>query len=246
MKKIGLFIVILFFLSGCSVKYEINIDKDYIKENVTIIGDNAQDNISLGYYNDPIPAFINSPVASETPEKVPGVAYYNTIKNNDELGNVLLNLKYDFKLNEYKDNYLISNSVSNFYYYNNDGTITINTGLFIKAFEYNNGISKLDVIINISDDYEIISSNASQQNGNTLTWEVLYENRKKSPINLKIKAKNSEDIPSGAPNQNNNPTRDEEQNNQVDTKSILIIVGSLSLFLIFLGVMIKIKNAKNN
>lgn len=255
MKKIILCVLVLFFLSGCSVNYEINITKEYISENITLKAENEKDNQILSNYLEPIPAFLNSPVSSENYEKLPGIEYYDLTKSQDENGDYLLNLKYNFKLKDYKESYIVNNSISNFYYILEDGTISISTSLFIKAFEYNNEISVLNLIINISDDYEIIDTNAQNRNGNSLTWHITYDDHKKSSINLKLKEKNN-DTTSPGNGGDQNPTQKPSQtpssnpgSNNIDEKEansndIVIVVGALLAFTIFLVLIIYIKNKK--
>ncbi len=255
MKKLILFIIMILTLTGCTVNYELTIDKDSIKENILINAEDERDNDLLREYTKPVEAFIDSPQNSDGDEEIPGVEYYKMNKTSDEFGNYHLNLTYDFQLNDFKKDFIIDNSVSSFYYDNDNGELNISTGLNIKAFNLYNGIDSLNIKINFSNDYEIIDSNAQNRNGNTLTWYITYDDHKKSSINLKLKEKNS-DVTNPGSGEDKNPTQSPSKlpssntsssninDKETNSNDIVIVVGALLAFTIFLVVIISFKNKK--
>ncbi len=249
MKKIIFGLIILFLLSGCTVNYELTIDNNTLQESININGEDEQDNFYLSSYTKPVEAFLNSPTNSETDDKMPGVEYYDMVKNSDELGNYHLNLNYNFSKEKFIDNNIINSSVSSLYYSNENGELSISTGLYIKAFNLYNGIDNLNVKINISDDYEIIDSNAHNQDGNILYWQVDRDNYQKSPIYLRLKDKNYKEQSNNNGNIHTNTNSNSNNNNKEDesnNNAIIIAFLSLFLFILVLIIIISFKFKKNN
>ncbi len=246
MKKIILCLISLFLLSGCSVDYELNIGKDTITENIYVIGENEEDNSIIKDYVKPFESYVDTAINSETNEKVDGVSYYDITKSTNELGNYVMNFKYNFPKEDFQNSNILNLSLSQFFYEINDDEIKISTGLYIKAFEEYNGIESLNVKINVANNYDIISSNASSNLNNTLIWHINKDDYKKSPINLTIKEKNNK-------NDNDNNNQNNSQNNNSNNEgneeigpnnSILIVTGVFFFFIIALIVFVKIKNSQ--
>ncbi len=250
MKKIILCLISLFLLSGCNVNYELTIGKDKVIENVTIIGEDIEDNAFIKEYEKPLESYVDTTLNSETNEEVDGVSYYDITKSTNELGNYVMNLKYNFPKEDLQNSNILNLSLSQFFYEIDGKEIKISTGLYIKAFEEYNGIDFLNVKIYVDSNYDIISTNASSNENNTLTWYIDQENYKKSPINLTIKEKdkqNSNQNNSSNSNQSNSENNNQNNiNNQEDNanNNALIVTGVLFLFIIALIVLVKIKNSR--
>ncbi len=186
MKKIIFLIFILFLMSGCNVIYEVDISKEGIKENIKIMAENELDNEFIASAQEPITAFYDSQVYSETLEKVPGVEYYNDYKEMNN-GLYVYTLDYLFTHENFKKSKIINNAVSAFNITDNDGTFSYNVGSYIKAFLFQNEINNLKVQVNVSDDYEIVDTNASEVTNNTMVWNVTKNDYEYFPINFSLK-----------------------------------------------------------
>ena len=240
MKKIILLVVAILLLTGCNVKYEINITKDNIYEKVSLISENEVDNESITSYDIPILSFVDDIGSSDENVEIDGLEYYNLNKEYNGFNNLYLN--YTFNWDNYLKSNIVNNSVSSFRIDKDDNQISIYTGSFIKAFEKSNGINNLEVVVNVSNDYDIITSNANSVVGNTLTWNITKDNYKNSPLNLTIKDKTINNN-NNKPQINNNNHNNNENNNEIEvdnTRSIIIAVLSVILFLIVLGIIIVI------
>lgn len=213
MKKLIVLVVSILFLTGCNVEYSLNISEDSIFENINIISENDSESNIISSYLKPVEAFINSPIYSESVEKVPGVEYYNVSKLiNNGWYNLRLNYNYDLK--EFQNANIINHSVSIFKFDNKKDEYNLNTGARLKIFD-SYDINNLTIKIILSDYYEYINSNANSINGNEYIWYITREDYKTRPINLVFKEKKN-DIEN--PNTGNadvqNPNNNSQNNNQ--------------------------------
>ena len=184
MKKIFLLIMISFLLSGCTAEYNLNISDKGFSETLILRAENLNDNELLIEY--PITAFYDSEGNNEDPlKKESGVEYYNSklIKENN-LNKLTYN--YNFSENEILLSRIIRNSFSTVifkkYDHDEDGKndyMLISTTDDFSGFKYEN---LSEVVINIRNDYKVISSNADKINGNIYTW-VFNKNNSKA-INM--------------------------------------------------------------
>ncbi len=246
MKKIILLLLSLLFLSGCSVQYTLDITEDEIKENITLVSENSFDSERIYNYAYPTPAFLNAPTMSESYEKLEGVEYYETEKVLNSMGYYNYNMQYTFLQEDYENSNVVSNSVSVFNVYNKGRTYYIETGANIKAFSQMNGISTLQVVVNLDDNLEVVSSNADLVSGNTLTWNIPSSDAKTTPISLAYKKIENSSNSSNSTNSTNSSSNElNNSNNSVDNKSTLIIALLCLLgFGLVLTILIIIKNRR--
>ena len=172
MKKIFLLIMISFLLSGCTAEYNLNISDKGFSETLILRAENLNDNELLIEY--PITAFYDSEGNNEDPlKKESGVEYYNSkLIQENNLNKLTYN--YNFSENEILLSRIIRNSFSTVifkkYDHDEDGKndyMLISTTDDFSGFKYEN---LSEVVINIRNDYKVISSNADKINGNIYTW----------------------------------------------------------------------------
>lgn len=184
MKKIFLLIMISFLLSGCTAEYNLNISDKGFSETLILRAENLNDNELLIEY--PITAFYDSEGNNEDPlKKESGVEYYNSkLIQENNLNKLTYN--YNFSENEILLSRIIRNSFSTVifkkYDHDEDGKndyMLISTTDDFSGFKYEN---LSEVVINIRNDYKVISSNADKINGNIYTW-VFNKNNSKA-INM--------------------------------------------------------------
>jgi hypothetical protein len=195
MKKLLLCIACLFLLTGCSITYNLNIDKKF-KENISIIEANPEYfnyemsgtslNDAKNYYlKMPVTLYNNAPHYSESFDKIPGIYYYNVkdLTNANEIG-----LSFDGIFKNYSK-YSDSNMVwyaSRLNVEKNDNKITILVDNF-KIFKKYINLDKLTV--NVKVNYLVSESNADSVNGNVYTWVITRPNYNSKTIKLIYKTK---------------------------------------------------------
>lgn len=172
----------LFLLSGCSSKYQLEISNDKITETIdaTILkSDIPPSNKNATASNDVTPFIENPqyPFASSTIE-----TYDKTVTETDD--SYLINLNYDYTPDNYeyskamqlcfkKSTYL---NEKNYYYIHLEGTFFC---------LYGNKTS-----IQIKTDNHVMSHNADKVNGNIYIWNINTDNINDTSIDIKIDKRN--------------------------------------------------------
>lgn len=200
MKKIISMILIMFILTGCTVKYDIKIDSDGIHEISEFAQDKSIDwneklDIYWGYsVNDFMEDNYNTYTGSlkggsenyYTMQKEPGVEYYKKERILTQSQNGIRFL-YDFT----KENYGLSKIATYCYqdinYKEKDKNINIKTSNEFECFNYYKMLDSVEVNVTTSWDYEVISSNADKEKDGKYTWIITKENASNKPIEINIK-----------------------------------------------------------
>ena len=168
LKKCLVSFLMIFLLSGCSVTYDLEISSNGIDETISISSILVDNN---NYF---IPAFYDSIPDDvfdvDVNQKIDGVLYYETVKGSDNI-----KFSYEFSRDEFIDSNVINMFYSSFnhnkYDYNMDGEedyyMLVAAGDF-SAFNLYNQLT--DITIRIKNNYEVISSNAEQIDGNVYIW----------------------------------------------------------------------------
>lgn len=214
----------LLLLSGCTVEYNLTIDKDNMTENIKGIYANTKENQQL----------IN------TKKKSSQSAYYDmdlektnyyTITTGEDKKNNLLDIRYQYVYDS--DNLQKSNALNYCVYkktvIKTDKHIIINTDGKINCMykDVEKVIDKL--VINIKTDLKVVEQNADKHKGNTYTWIVTDDNFSNKPIHIKISLEKEKNI-----------------FEKMNATQIFIIVCCAILFIICIALFFKKKIARNN
>lgn len=166
-KKCLFSFLIIFLLSGCSVTYDLEISSNGISENIFIDSVSVDGNYFVTAYYDSIP---DDMLDVDVNQKVDGVEYYETIKGDNNI-----KFTYKFPMKNFQDSNVINAFYSSFthnkYDYDMDGKedyyMLVAAGDF-SAFALYNQLT--DITIRIKNNFEVISSNAEQIDGNVYIW----------------------------------------------------------------------------
>ena len=166
MKKLILFICLMFFVTGCDVNYNIIIGEDTFDENIVLSfskSNTSYDDISF-YPDNKILVY-----PTEKDKK-----FYNSkIVENVNSYDLIYSYKHDF--NSLKNSYFINNCYHNMSITENDDRIVIDSGEDFACFIGDDGLRADSLKINITTKLKVISNNADVVNGNTYTW-IINEN----------------------------------------------------------------------
>ena len=168
MKRILILLSCIFLLSGCSVEYNLEISRDFVKENIEI-GKFDASNVKDFQYLTPY-AIINDQY-----QEFYGFDYKNKVLN--------LTYEYDYQNIEMSEAINECYDMSNFsndeqYYY----ILTSNEFKCLSYLDYDAD----EVKINIKSDYKIVSSNADYVKKSVHTWVINQNNSDNKPINIKF------------------------------------------------------------
>lgn len=175
MKKI-IFLLFMFFLTGCSVRYDLEIRNEKICEKTSVFNSNTinynnlNKNYNLTFYSDSV-----NITDTTSEEELKKMEKYNINKHDHDIV-----FKYDFNI----DNYYDSNAVNTCYDYfkvnKNGDIVTISTSNSFNCFNYYKELEK--VTVNITSYYGVVQSNADKVNGKKHTWEITPDNAENKPI----------------------------------------------------------------
>ncbi len=172
-------------LSGCSFEYNVEITPDNIGESNNIYIENVnKSNIEKNVY-DLILKYVGS--FDEL-----GVEKSKIIKKNDIYG---MSFYRNFNFSDYKNLSTFSLCYDNYKIVNNGNRVVIATSKEFKCFDKFEELD--DVIINITTDLDVISSNADYVDNNKYTWFINKDNANDKSIsfifdnNRKIKIEKS-------------------------------------------------------
>lgn len=217
-----LFLVVTFILlCGCSAKYQVIIDEEFMKEEMTIILPNTSKNKEK----------------LEENLKIKQSSYYDIdrretkyyTKKLEEDDNYLY-LKYSYN---YVDDNLGKSSLIDYCFYKksiikNDNIVTINTSSGASCF-YKDEKKQLDKLtVEIITDKYVIENNADEVKDNKYIWNYNLSNFEQKTINIKI------DL-------------DKEAKEEISNLKLFIIMTVVILSIItFISLNVYIKHKKNN
>ena len=256
MKKIKLFLLITLIITmctGCSIEYNITINKDTIEEVINVtdnITENRTQSDILSHYNMWYPTFVNYiPTGMETIEiedyniKADYIEYHEKFINETSNG-YNYTYKYNYNINNYYDASSLYNSYIESTVLNQDNVLVLRTKEENLLCEYDY-FESLKVNITIDPEiYKINYINTLNINNNTYTWYLDRNNCNSSEIILTLdKIKNlEEDIIDPNDDNKNKDNKTDKDNNKKDY-TMYIFYGIL-LLIIIIGYFIfkKMKN----
>lgn len=236
-KTVRQFIVligIILLLSGCTVDYDLNIDDDFVNENLSFVeNDNSKldtirtygtfwmDDIS---YRNLINEYMKMDIASTSDNKQ---FYDKQLISNNGVG---MNLNSKFKLDNYSESKIAYNCYKYFNVDSEDGIYTISTSKDFLCF--NDDYPLLEQVnINITTKYKVLENNADSVNGNTYSWVINKRNADNSKIIIKFKTK-SDNVFANIINE--------------DNKFLIIILGAIGVIGLIIVFYVYLKSKKNN
>lgn len=252
MKKVKLLFLITLIIitcTGCTVEYNININKDNIEEviNVTdyITSTRTREDI-LNHYNMWYPTFVNYIKEGETIEledfsvKANGVIYHE--KNINQINNGYnYTYKYTYDIEDYYDSYVLASSFIETTVHEDSDTLVLKTSKKNLLCQYNYFDSaKVNITID-PEIYELNYTNTSNIKNNTYSWNINRNNCDDSQIILTLNKKIQGSQPSTNNIQNNNK-------NSILSNYMIYIFFIVLAIIIFVGYkwFEKFKNKNNN
>ncbi len=208
-------IMILFTLlfCGCSVDYQIQIDKDnQVFEQALIKSTNESESEEIHNYNWPIKVFYDDPDIGENPEEIEGVSYYKSelISENNLYHKKLTN---QYTLEEFAKINFVNSCYEHFYVTEEEeeNQITLSTSPKFLCLEDYPELDTVNVRIQVEN--PVLSHNAMNVDGNVYEWQITKENYENSGIIISFMKEN----------------KIKEQKN-----SMYIIIGGFVVFLIII------------
>jgi len=178
MKKLILILFSIFFLTGCDVDYNLNIDSKYMTESIDFVLENNQDNLNR------VNNFNKNKLASYFDMDLNKSHYYDS--NLDIGNNINLNYTYKYTGENLKKSQFINYCFYKFNVIKNDTYIIIETNDGISC-KYKDGIEQFDKLnINIKTKLKVEDNNADKSFNGKYTWVIDDNNYSNKNIYIKI------------------------------------------------------------
>ncbi len=227
MKKLLLFCCI-FLLTGCTVNYNLVIDKDKATENIQIIVPNEAltDEAKELLQTSKNSVFLDKKVFYENDHKEQNDSQY-------------LNYKYVYNLHDFKNTKFLNWCYNDYKVSYKKNIFTLSTeGPFNCLNHYGtNKIDKAEIVIKTR--YKVISDNADEIINNNYFWYIDSDNYTNKPINIEIDINKLNDAKSLS-------EYSEEIIENYASKKLLVLCSAIILIGICIWLFIKYKFNKNN
>lgn len=235
-KKILLIVFVSFMLCGCSVTYNLTIDKNTIKEETLIHQDNSNlEELNTLYLDKPVN--YNVFVEDDDIESIGEENDIYTRKFVAREDGIDVRYFYDkFNKDTIASSFAARKAFANIgYSYNNStNTIQLSTNNATKAFLEE---PQLDSItINITTSYNVRSHNAASVNGNTYTWNFTREDNNRNIVLVMDIIKKDE-----SEGKEDEPEQEIKETLEDETSSWQLILAFMFGFVVVLFILFKIK-----
>jgi len=177
MKK-TILLLILLFITGCDVEYNIHFSKDTITETVKLnLENNSENKETLNYLDQtPFYAIINT---------INKVEYNKKIKDYDNYKQYTF--EYEYKKNLY-NNSRFKHCYDAYSITENNNVITLNTSKQFRCLVYDYNEIK-NLTINITSDYVVVEHNADEVKDGVYKWYINDNNAHDKPIKFSYNQK---------------------------------------------------------
>ncbi len=243
MKKLLLLIISILFITGCTANINIDINKDTVKEEYTIYGNNSDYNEIKETATYPTPLFYDAEVEnpySPTGKKQSGIQYYDS-KYDDT--NKKVTITGTFNLKEHIKSSVVGNC---FQYYNitdddetGETTFSTSSGL---TCEFNK------FTLRIKTPYKVTQNNADSVNSaeNIYVWKFNDKNSNNKSVIITINFSETYNGQNNNQNPNVDNNTDDTTTNETKKDSSLtpIIIISIIIVIIMLAIILKVKQRK--
>ena len=176
MKKMLMLLIFAFLITGCSVNYELNIDKQLnLSENIILNATTDTDVQKILDFNQYIPINIEFDEPVIFKEKADGVQYYNINKKSD---NSSLKFNYSYDVDEFNFNIFAKSC----YQYvtvmdqDNEKELLLSTSREFLCFDKYDNLD--DVTVTITSKYKLKETNADEVSRHTYRWFINKGNAK--------------------------------------------------------------------
>ena len=195
MNKIKFLIVCaVFFMTGCTVNYDLTISNGMFDENVQIVDYNTGNwdvpkNYALSHdlstYRELVEMYVDEQLIINSTKDRNDVYRKELIDEENILG---LNLSYKYNMDKFKNSTLAYTCYKYFSVDENENIYTISTS---KKFTCFNNIYPLlgGVNLNIKTDYKVLEHNADSVKNGVYTWNITKDNSDDKQILIKFEMK---------------------------------------------------------
>jgi|GEM_PF-3097477 len=236
-KKIFSLLFLVVIISGCTVNYEINLDNENKAETIRITAyGELQNSYISSIHTWPQTAFYGQVGATEVPEKIDGIEYYDSVLS----GNVLT-LKYNFSRNNYLTSRAVKSCYKNFNFEENLHSMILSTSNEAECLKEYDELTSIRVVIRTGQ--PVSRHNADSTSGNQYIWNIDKTNYQNKPIYLEVRKESEIASSEESSSLTSIESMENVEKSNVNIFVVLIIFGLFALVLTFL---IKVAYKKNS
>lgn len=181
MKKLYL-LFLLIILSGCSVQYKLDIDKNInLIEKISVTALSKTESEQIKNYDGylPIDIELDEPYIFE--EKVEGIEYYD-IKKNDNNSNI--NFNYSYNIDKFNNNIFVKNCYKYVTTTKKENELILSTSKEFLCFEQYEELE--NVTVTITSKYKLKETNADTVEHNQYIWNINKSNANNRNLYLSL------------------------------------------------------------
>lgn len=164
MKRIVLLVICMFFVTGCTMNYEINFGRTVINENISAEMDGNIYEVASSIDGDGF--YLEKELVEGKIPSLKGYKDYYSRKIRVEGNTSYVDLNYKYSYDNYKDSYVLSRCFEKSYVENTEDYIYVSLGGNFKCFKED------DIRIKVSTVYDVIKHNANEVKDNDYIWDI--------------------------------------------------------------------------
>ena len=237
MRKTFILLISMLLLTGCKATANVSIDKDYVKETVSVTGnDTSEYNEMKNWGGFPVPLYfdqsLQAPLWMPNREKEAGVLYYDVVTNDS---NKTIVASANFSRKEHSRSSLVRRCFKLYNVIDEEEKTIFSTSKGLIC-----ALNNFDVVVQTP--YLVINNNASKVDSdtNTYTWNVNKTNAKNISVYLEVDFSKKYNQTESSTNDGNN----EAVQNPEDKANILVYIIIGIIFVIILIVFALYLNKK--
>lgn len=212
--KVMILLSLGLFLSGCTAEYNLNITKNNIQEeNIIYIENSSKNNIK-----EDVESLVNKYTG---PTNSLGMYSQSIVQSGNVFG---VSYKTNYDLLDYNDSISFSNCYDSYKLINDENRIIIATSKKFKCFEKYTELE--EVVVNLTTDLKVISTNADTIRDGKYIWNITKENANDKLISIELDS--------------------QVVDKKNDNLSLIIFIGCFTAIILITILLILLKNKKNN
>lgn len=176
------FSLLLLTLTGCSVDYNLDIDKNMkLNETTKLTAKTSGEALDIEAYNQYLPIDISMDDYSIYEKKYDDIEYYKSEKSNN---NRNLKFNYSYNLNQFNQNKIARTCYQYITSMNNNNKLVLSTSKEFLCFDKFDNLD--EVTVKITSRYKLVETNADRSTNHTYIWNINKQNYKDRSIYLSL------------------------------------------------------------
>lgn len=181
MKKIYI-VILVFILSGCSVRYEIDIDRSvHLNEKIKVQALNEEEVEKIKNYSGKLPISIEIDDSMAFKKKLSGIDYYSIKKNSK---NTDISFNYNYNVDKFNEDVFARTCYEYVTAMSSEDNLVLSTSNKFLCFEKFENLD--EVIVTVTSKYKLRETNADVVEKHKYQWMITRENANNKYLYLSL------------------------------------------------------------